>query len=502
MFRVIIVDDEPLCIRSLKTMIESCDSNFKVVDVAYDGETGFAKIIKQKPDLVFMDISMPLMDGLCVVEKLRQEGNDTHIVILSGYQEFDYAKKAIKLGVMDYLVKPLNPAHLKKFIEEIREQVEREQRRKRVVTLKKLFNSGGNFQNDEQFDTRHEKLCMAKICFNPFHFIRNNQFVGDANKRDTIVLQESCEKLLKNRMMYWLLNGKYDNEFLLVAECEENFFIRRMKALYEEMQKELSKDHTITFVVAQKAESYEKLREVLAQLESILYCNTVYSKNNWLTNEDKEKASEEQIPEIDYDYGMRLVEKGKVTVLKTYLNQFFEACEVKQCTQAGLIQVLRKLMQACRDENVYDTDFILNLIMTSSHTYKELEEKVYETLIDYVASSNDEQNASVEYTIERVAEYLDNHYQEKLLIQDVAEMFGFNYSYLCKQFKTVKKISPNEYMIVKRMERAKELLCKCREVSIKEIAELVGYTDQYYFSRIFKLYEKCTPSEYRKMNER
>jgi two-component system response regulator YesN len=159
-------------------------------------------------------------------------------------------------------------------------------------------------------------------------------------------------------------------------------------------------------------------------------------------------------------------------------------------------------MQACRDENVYDTDFILNLIMTSSHTYKELEEKVYETLIDYVASSNDEQNASVEYTIERVAEYLDNHYQEKLLIQDVAEMFGFNYSYLCKQFKTVKKISPNEYMIVKRMERAKELLCKCREVSIKEIAELVGYTDQYYFSRIFKLYEKCTPSEYRKMNER
>lgn len=483
-------------------MIESCDGNFKVVDVAYDGETGFAKIIKQKPDLVFMDISMPLMDGLQVVEKLRQEGNDTHIVILSGYQEFDYAKKAIKLGVMDYLVKPLNPVHITKFIAEIKEQVELEQRSKRVITLEQLFNSGSMFPGDEQFDMGHEKLCMAKICFNSFHFIRNNQFVGDANRKDIIILQELCDKLLKNRMMYWLLKGKYDNEFLLVAECEENFFVRRMKVLYEEMQKELARNHTVTFVVAQKAESYEKLRNVLAQLESILYCNTIYSKSNWLTNEDREKSSEEQLPEIDFDYGMRLVEKGKVTALKTYLNQFFEACEKKQCTQAGLIQVLRKLMQTCREENVYDTDFILNLIITSSHTYKELEEKVCETLTDYANSSNDEQNASAEYVIGRVVEYLDHHYQEKLLIQDVADMFGFNYSYLCKQFKAVKKISPNEYMIVKRMERAKELLCKCREVSIKEIAELVGYTDQYYFSRIFKLYEKCTPSEYRKVNER
>lgn len=502
MYRVIIVDDEPLCVRSLKTMIESCDNDFKVVDVAYDGKTGFEKITKQKPDLVFMDISMPMMDGLCVVEKLRQEGNDTHIVILSGYQEFDYAKKAIKLGVMDYLVKPMNPVHLAKFIADIKEQVEREQRRKRVVTLEKLFSSGGKLPTDEQFDIGYEKLCMAKICFNPFHFIRNNQFVGEANKRDMIVLQELCDKLLKNRMMYWLLNGKYDNEFLLIAECEENFFIRRMKVLYEEMQKELSQNHTVTFVVAQKAENHEKLKEVQAQLESILYCNTIYSQNNWLTNSDKEKVSDEQIPEIDYDYGMRLVEKGKVTTLKTYLNQFFKTCEQRQCTQAALIQVLRKLMQACREENVYDTDFILNLIMTSSHTYKELEEKVFETLTDYANSSKDEHNASIEYTIGRVVEYLDNHYQEKLLIQDVAELFGFNYSYLCKQFKAVKKISPNEYMIVKRMERAKELLSKCREVSIKEIAELVGYADQYYFSRIFKLYEKCTPSEYRKMNGR
>ena len=99
MLRVVIVDDEPVLVRSLQTMIERSDCDMEVVGAANDGINGLAMIRERMPDLVFVDISMPVMDGLQLITHLRQENNDVSVVILSGYKEFDYAKRAVALDV-------------------------------------------------------------------------------------------------------------------------------------------------------------------------------------------------------------------------------------------------------------------------------------------------------------------------------------------------------------------------------------------------------------------
>ena len=90
MLRVVIVDDEPVLVRSLQTMIERSDCDMEVVGAANDGINGLAMIRERMPDLVFVDISMPVMDGLQLITHLRQENNDVSVVILSGYKEFDW----------------------------------------------------------------------------------------------------------------------------------------------------------------------------------------------------------------------------------------------------------------------------------------------------------------------------------------------------------------------------------------------------------------------------
>ena len=117
MLRVVIVDDEPVLVRSLQTMIERADCDIQVVGSANDGATGLEVIRNMLPDLVFVDISMPVVDGLQLIETLRQEDNDVPVVILSGYKEFEYAKRAVTLDVVDYLVKPINPIEFKSFLE-------------------------------------------------------------------------------------------------------------------------------------------------------------------------------------------------------------------------------------------------------------------------------------------------------------------------------------------------------------------------------------------------
>ncbi len=129
MIRVVIIDDEPLLVRSLQTMIERCGCGMTVVGSANDGVTGLSLIGQTCPDLVFVDVSMPVLDGLSLIGRLREEGNEVPVVILSGYQEFSYAQKAVSLGVIEYLVKPVNPMQLKTLLQKISGEIGRQRQR-------------------------------------------------------------------------------------------------------------------------------------------------------------------------------------------------------------------------------------------------------------------------------------------------------------------------------------------------------------------------------------
>jgi len=107
LIKVLIVDDEPKLRQGLQTLIPWKKLGFEVIAVAANGEEALSIIAEKQPDIALVDIRMPLMDGLQLLQAVSSEGYRLHVIILSGYADFEYAKQAIKYGVDGYLLKPL-----------------------------------------------------------------------------------------------------------------------------------------------------------------------------------------------------------------------------------------------------------------------------------------------------------------------------------------------------------------------------------------------------------
>ncbi|QBD85308.1 response regulator [Clostridium tetani] len=108
MFRIVIADDEDTIRNGLKNLIESYELNLSVIATAKDGEEAMKVIEKYHPEIILMDINMPFMNGLDVIKGIHERNKDAKIIIISGYSQFEYAQKALELGVFNYLLKPIN----------------------------------------------------------------------------------------------------------------------------------------------------------------------------------------------------------------------------------------------------------------------------------------------------------------------------------------------------------------------------------------------------------
>lgn len=108
MIHVLIIEDEPAIARGLSLLITKNYPDFQISGICKNGRDGLQKILELKPELVFTDITMPVMNGLDMIEEVQRNHLHTRFVILTGYADFEYARKAIHLGVSDYLLKPID----------------------------------------------------------------------------------------------------------------------------------------------------------------------------------------------------------------------------------------------------------------------------------------------------------------------------------------------------------------------------------------------------------
>lgn len=126
-FRVIVAEDEKLIANNIAKYISTCDSSFEVVSICYDGFSALKEIEQCNPHVLFTDIKMPLMDGLAIVEHIHNNTPHVRCIIISGYNDFEYAKTAIKFKAFDYLLKPLNKFELSKTLRKIKDELLSEQ---------------------------------------------------------------------------------------------------------------------------------------------------------------------------------------------------------------------------------------------------------------------------------------------------------------------------------------------------------------------------------------
>ena len=213
MINVIIVEDEPAIARGLSLLITQNYCDFQVLSLCRNGKDGLQKILELKPDLIFTDISMPIMNGLDMIQELRSQNINTHCVILTGYAEFDYARTAITLGVSDYLLKPISPDTLDRILTSFRSQHQSSLRSLRAEYLQKcLFDTtlptDGNFPLMSCSCTLLF-LFFGSMCGNLYH---ETIISSEIPNIDNQFLQDLEQK---HKVSLFLLRGKHYNEKVL-----------------------------------------------------------------------------------------------------------------------------------------------------------------------------------------------------------------------------------------------------------------------------------------------
>lgn len=186
MYRVVIADDEETIRNGLKHLIESYDLNLTVIATAEDGQEALEAIQEYRPEIILMDINMPFMNGLEVIEKVRKMDEDAKIIIISGYNQFSYAQKALDLGVYTYLLKPIDYRNFQPLIEKaMRDYAHRIWEKNRLKEL-------------EQEDTAQPDIGAAVIQYIKEHFT-SSELTLQALAKKYYVSESYVTRIVKQR---------------------------------------------------------------------------------------------------------------------------------------------------------------------------------------------------------------------------------------------------------------------------------------------------------------
>lgn len=507
MIRCVILDDEPIILRSMKTKIQNLHPDFVVVATATDGRKGLQLILDLKPDCVFTDINMPLIDGLELIEKVKHCCENPPIfVILSGYSEFEYARKALKLGTMDYLIKPISNMNLSKLLLEIKEKLDMQEKTNAAAVIKNLLNREGK---ETDLNIISERIAKAegifigmKICIGPFFSQRFRHIRMERHLRDDFDFELICKALCEDGDEYYIHYDNFSNERTIVFFTRQKYEVF-VNAAYAEMKAHLGEHLKITCISTPPLENAEQMVHMLPLLDRALCESAVFAESrhvligsNWEWRVNKSAVIDDALTKAV----LQMQEIAGISRLAV-AQEVFRICEEHRCIQLQLVDVIRKLLAATGVDNGSNRALLSEILVCSSDNYDDLETGFAEMLQSENQVQNlreDEDESNTEAIINKVAEYIDSNYKDRILVQGIAKKFGFNPSYLCTIYRKYKGISPNEYITEKRITKAKAMLKYNTELTVKQIAGEVGYEDAYYFSRVFRNVTGISPTEYRK----
>ncbi len=504
MIRSIVVDDEPYLRKSIIRSIEEADPDFKVIAQAGNGKRAFEMIRELNPDVVFLDIQMPVMDGIALLEALDQHDLHPVRVILSGYSDFKYAQKAIQYQVMDYILKPIHTDQLSALLTDIKERLSSSRKQEQYLYLNHLFR-GAHTQKPVSELARSMEEYSHYYCFymiaGSYLLVKNSQFDPFIPKGSPALFELTMKEFVSaipRQLDVWNIYGENQNEMLVIAASAEDVLIP-IRTLAETLFRSCgSIPVPVTLISYDKTIPLEQLRSSYIDLKYFAVQNIRFSASSlqevtekiqqpsdhgWLTAAQETKLHE-------------MIREKRYLDFQESISLFLKKCQMNKATQNGLEASLIRLLEILRGDH-YSDDIrtFVDEALSMTCDYHELENQV----LDYLRRYSDAQyyqNISDDLP-GTIREELDRNYTSQITMKDIAAKYHVSPSYLSTLFKKAYGISPNEYIMEKRMTKAKDLLRVFPPINIKQISSLTGYSDPYYFSRLFKMSVGMSPTQYR-----
>lgn len=535
MIKVFLVEDEIVMREGIKRNIAWEKEGFEFVGEASDGELAYPLIEKTHPDILITDIKMPFMDGLELSRLVRNEMPDTKIIILSGYDDFEYARESISIGVTDYLLKPISAANLLEAIKKVRKIIlEEKEQKKYLEEYEKDRLEDGRIARQKFF----ESLVSGKLSVsNIWKAAREIELDLTAEKYNIILFQISFgENAAGYSEEINRLKGKIDEiademkevlafdhgidgwAFLIkqisgsgIEKTEQEF----QKKLLDVVKKEGNKVHYFGGI-GKAVERMGELPACYKQAYQAFVLRYLKEENQIIRFEEGElrKNGNENISlsSLNVDkLNRRVVEKflrtgllGDIRIFtEEYLSSLGERNVQSLLFRQYIVMDVYFAAASVLEEMGYSSEILVELcgdIQSMAHEFSSVEKsrQYIIRLLRAVVDLRENQTRQKYTSMLRDAElYIEQHYaDENISLNTVAASMNLSPNHFSTIFSQKTGRTFIEYLTFVRMEKAKELL-RSTSMRTSEIAYEIGYKDSHYFSYIFKKTQECTPREFR-----
>ena len=501
MIKLLIAEDEHLERKAIKFFINKLyKQEIEVVAEVSNGEEAVLQALENKVDLVLMDIKMPKVNGLKAAEKLKEKMPEMEIIVLTAHSEFDYARKSIKIGVSDYLVKPYVEEDFKEVIDNALQKIKtrKKENEKAERLLKKIKN----------ITPVLEKEIILNIIYNTESslesFLEHKNMLGvkgdkylfmtEKKKKNTKV-EDSLYRLireeLKNKFDGLIsYNGLFNSIFLII---DDNIEAKMKSGDFQKFDKSIknkaeTKERDIIINKSSISDNFKEISEIYNQTKESAV-DAQFSINNYPYQSEKKVFA--KIIDKNYEHARKEFNKIYNYLLREEKNNLIK---IKSFLRRFLVFLNRRLMEYYNEQQPFlEMQNLENEIelIDNPEGLKIYFEQILENLVEDLCNNAKEQKVEI---IETVKDYINENYKEDISLDDVAEHISFSKYYLSKLFKEVEGINYKDYLIKARMEEAKKRLKKGDK--IKVVACEVGYSDRNYFSRAFKKYTGISPGKF------
>ncbi|NLP35581.1 MAG: response regulator [Clostridiales bacterium] len=532
-YTVILVDDEEEVRQAIIRKLDWEAIGFEVIGYADNGEDALEVAERLRPDVIMTDIKMPFMDGLTLAKKVKQISKDIKIIIFSGFDEFEYAKEAIKLEVEEYILKPINSTELKSVFIRIKEKLDAEIGTKRDIDqLRKYYLESLPVMKEqlmigllegrlskprvkEMMKTYDVNLSspyyMVAIIHtdNPYASLRADDYELPPAELTTLSLKQIVDETLETcfRFKSCIYLGSVVVVALFDDDKQSNEFIHIMDQLCKSAYRFLESTTSagiglLCNDIMNLSHSYQGAKDaidyrVLFEPNQAIYIQDIESQVNYQSTWDNQYTE-------NIVFAIKLGEAEDldkaIDELIHYIKKSTISIQLYQISLMELIMEIFKLGRAYKldTKQVFGENFNIN---DGIHQLDSLE-ALKQWLLDVCRKARNgihrERTDTTKLLVEKAIKFIEENYHDsELSVDALCQHLNVSATYFSTLFKRETGITFINYLTNVRMEKALQMLNTTEEKTYN-IAEKVGYTEPNYFSYVFKKHYGISPSNYRK----
>lgn len=468
MKRILIVDDEKFIRLGIEALVRNSFDSV-VIELAKNGQEAYEKLEADFYDVLITDINMPVMTGIELIRSIVQSKKDIKVIVLSGFNEFEYARQCLKYGVENYLLKPIDNKELIETLKEIFHWIDNRHTREKIDLIKELKYM---IENKERSSEDIDKLLQnLHLNYNSYYmyYLKGSLGIkafeleedGTGEKGFMYISHNETEGYLISKSIIELSPNNF--ELIIDSGCQKNLLD--------------------SFKIIRELLRYSKiLDKKYIQKKDIINRGYFFIEPNIINN--------------IYDY----IYMGKIDVIEELINNKIFPINHKENYDCYTYEEIHdnfiRGIFAKLDSNIAN-------ILSLNRAFKDLD---FENIDMYISelkrvleelSSKLNKNTKVEAMyIEKAKEYIEENYNKDINMATVSNYVSLNYSYFSCLFKKYMNVPFLDYLNMVRIEKSKKYL-KEVDYKIYEISQLVGYKNPKHYSKLFKKIENITPVEYR-----